>query len=48
MVQFVINYEEGAENCILNGDAASEAFLSDIAGAVPWPGEATHEQGIAL
>ena len=38
-VQFVINYEEGAENCILNGDAASEAFLSDIAGAVPWPGE---------
>ena len=38
-VQFVINYEEGSENCILNGDAASEAFLSDIAGAVPWPGE---------
>src|SRR6202051_4068456 len=38
-VQFVINYEEGAENCILNGDAASEAFLSDIVGAVPWPGE---------
>jgi peptidoglycan/xylan/chitin deacetylase (PgdA/CDA1 family) len=38
-VQFVINYEEGAENCILNGDAASQAFLSDIVGAVPWPGE---------
>lgn len=32
-VQFVINYEEGAENCILNGDAASEAFLSEMVGA---------------
>lgn len=27
-VQFVVNYEEGAENCVLNGDAGSEAFLS--------------------
>ncbi|WP_456387744.1 allantoinase PuuE [Profundibacter sp.] len=36
-VQFVVNYEEGGENCILHGDAASEAFLSDIAGAAPWP-----------
>jgi putative urate catabolism protein len=34
-VQFVINYEEGGENCILNGDAASEAFLSEIVGAEP-------------
>lgn len=32
-VQFVINYEEGAENCILHGDEASEAFLSEIVGA---------------
>ena len=32
-VQFVINYEEGAENCILNGDDASERFLSEIVGA---------------
>jgi len=32
-VQFVINYEEGAENCVLHGDAASEAFLSEIIGA---------------
>jgi len=38
-VQFVINYEEGGENCILHGDAASEAFLSDVVGAVPWPGK---------
>ncbi|WP_089936881.1 allantoinase PuuE [Candidatus Entotheonella palauensis] len=37
-VQFVINYEEGGENCILHGDAASEAFLSEIMGAEPWPG----------
>jgi allantoinase len=34
-VQFVINYEEGAENCILHGDAASETFLSEIIGALP-------------
>ncbi|SMX44868.1 allantoinase PuuE [Actibacterium lipolyticum] len=38
-VQFVINYEEGGENCILHGDAASEAFLSEIVGAAPWPGQ---------
>lgn len=38
-VQFVVNYEEGGENCILHGDAASEAFLSEIVGAEPWPGQ---------
>ena len=38
-VQFVVNYEEGGENCVLHGDAASEAFLSEIAGAAPWPGQ---------
>ncbi|MCO5162367.1 MAG: allantoinase PuuE [Mesorhizobium sp.] len=37
-VQFVVNYEEGGENSILHGDAASEAFLSEITGAQPWPG----------
>ncbi|MFE8873476.1 allantoinase PuuE [Acetobacter persici] len=31
-VQFVINYEEGAENCILHGDKGSEAFLSEMVG----------------
>ncbi len=36
-VQFVINYEEGGENCLLHGDAASEAFLSEVVGAAPWP-----------
>ncbi|MBM3601269.1 MAG: allantoinase PuuE [Alphaproteobacteria bacterium] len=34
-VQFVINYEEGGENNVLHGDAASEAFLSEIVGAQP-------------
>ena len=38
-VQFVINYEEGGENSILHGDAASEAFLSEIVGAQAWPGQ---------
>ena len=38
-VQFVVNWEEGGENCILHGDAASEAFLSEIVGAQPWPGQ---------
>jgi OHCU decarboxylase len=38
-VQFVINYEEGGENCILHGDAGSEAFLSEIVGAASWPGQ---------
>ena len=37
-VQFVVNYEEGGENCVLHGDAASEAFLSEIVGARPIPG----------
>jgi putative urate catabolism protein len=37
-VQFVINYEEGAENCLLHGDTASEGFLSEIIGAQPYPG----------
>jgi peptidoglycan/xylan/chitin deacetylase (PgdA/CDA1 family) len=38
-VQFVINYEEGSENCILDGDAASENLLSEIVGAQPYKGQ---------
>ena len=38
-VQFVVNYEEGGENCVLHGDDASEAFLSEIVGAAAWPGQ---------
>lgn len=36
-VQVVLNYEEGSENNILHGDDASEAFLSEMTGATPWP-----------
>ena len=32
-LQFVINYEEGGENCVLHGDEGSEKFLSEIVGA---------------
>ena len=32
-VQFVLNYEEGGENCVLHGDPSSETFLSEIIGA---------------
>lgn len=38
-LNFVVNYEEGGENNILHGDAASEAFLSEIVGAAAWPGQ---------
>jgi putative urate catabolism protein len=38
-LQFVINYEEGGENCILHGDAASEAFLSEIVAAPAYSGQ---------
>lgn len=37
-LQFVLNYEEGGENCILHGDAASESFLSEIVNAQAYPG----------
>jgi putative urate catabolism protein len=36
-LQFVLNYEEGGENCVLHGDKASEQFLSDIIGAAAYP-----------
>ena len=35
-VQFVLNYEEGGENCVLHGDSHSERFLSEIVGAEPF------------
>ena len=37
-LQIVLNYEEGAERCVLDGDGASEAFLSEIIDAVPLEG----------
>lgn len=36
-VSFVLNYEEGGERCTLHGDDESEAFLSEIIGAQPFP-----------
>jgi putative urate catabolism protein len=36
-VQFVLNYEEGGENCVLHGDSGSEQFLSEIIGAASFP-----------
>ena len=47
-VQIVLNYEEGGENNILHGDAASEAFLSEIVGAAALAGAAALEHGIDL
>ena len=46
-VQFVLNYEEGGENAVLHGDAASETFLSDIVGAQAFR-DAAPEHGVAL
>ena len=37
-VQFVINYEEGGEYTLVNGDSHSESFLSEIVGADRWDG----------
>lgn len=37
-VQFVVNYEEGGESCILHGDPESEAFLTESIGATAYPG----------
>jgi allantoinase len=36
-LQFVLNFEEGAEKSVLHGDASSEVFLSDIVGAQAFP-----------
>lgn len=38
-LQIVLNYEEGGENCVLNGDSASETYLSEIIGAEARQGE---------
>lgn len=38
-INFVINYEEGAESCIMDGDPASEKLLSEIVGADAWPNQ---------
>src|SRR4030095_3450950 len=45
-VQFVLNYEEGGENCVLHGDATSEQFLSEIVGAAAYPDRHMSMEGI--
>ena len=45
-LQFVLNYEEGAENCILHGDKNSEVFLSEIIGAKPIKGRHLNMESI--
>ena len=38
-LSFVLNYEEGAENCVLEGDAGSEAYLQEVVGLPSFPGQ---------
>ncbi len=45
-LQIVLNYEEGAENCVLHGDKYSEAFLSEIIGAKPIKGRHINMESI--
>ncbi len=45
-VQFVLNYEEGGENCVLHGDAASETFLSEMFSPAAFPARHISMEGI--
>jgi allantoinase len=45
-VQFVLNYEEGGENCVLHGDAASETFLSELFAPTAYPDRHLSMEGI--
>ena len=45
-LQFVLNYEEGGENCVLHGDTTSEVFLSEIIGAKPIKGRNLNMESI--
>ncbi|MER2555200.1 MAG: allantoinase PuuE [Thauera sp.] len=45
-VQFVLNYEEGGENCVLHGDAGSEQFLSELFNAASYPERHLSMEGI--
>ena len=45
-VQFVLNYEEGGENCVLHGDAASEQFLSEMFNPPAYPGRHMSMEGL--
>ena len=45
-VQFVLNYEEGGENCVLHGDAGSEQFLSEMFNPASFPARHISMEGI--
>ena len=45
-VQFVLNYEEGGENCVLHGDTASEQFLSEMFNPAAYPDRHLSMEGI--
>jgi putative urate catabolism protein len=45
-IQFVLNYEEGSENCVLHGDAGSEQFLSELAAPASYPARHLSMEGI--
>jgi allantoinase len=45
-LQFVLNYEEGGENCVLHGDPASEQFLSEMFNPAPYPDRHLSMEGI--
>lgn len=45
-VQFVLNFEEGGENCVLHGDPASEQFLSEMFNPAAYPGRHLSMEGI--
>ncbi|HOM14744.1 MAG TPA: allantoinase PuuE [Rubrivivax sp.] len=45
-VQFVLNYEEGGENCVLHGDAGSEQFLSEMFNPAAYPSRHLSMEGI--
>ena len=45
-VQFVLNYEEGGENCVLHGDAGSEQFLSELFNPASYPDRHLSMEGV--
>ncbi len=45
-VQFVLNYEEGGENCVLHGDGGSEQFLSEMFNPASYPDRHISMEGI--
>ena len=45
-LQFVLNYEEGGENCVLHGDAGSEQFLSEMFNPAAYPARHLSMEGI--